>query len=230
MPGLPRSPTSYAVAKRWLFEEVYGDRQETFYCRCPFDRDKRVDHAACGYLVKEQPRAGGASTGRARGAGVLDRAGTAVLAASDCASTARGKKPLKGRKCCARIDPAYRAAYNDLHNLWPSAGRGQRAAPKLWAGPGAGQAAGVRPLRLRGRRPRRRRRAAPRRSEGDVARIHLYLEEVHGIRLSDPRSGRSSKAGIATTRPMPGSASATGGSSACRAIAIRSSDATVSPA
>ena len=119
-PALPAVADSYAVAKRWLFEQVYDDHRETLYCRCPFDRDKRVDQAACGYQVRDNPeRAERVEVEHVVPASWIGQ-GRPCWQQRLCVD-ASGRR-IKGRKCCARIDPAYRAAYNDLHNLWPSIG------------------------------------------------------------------------------------------------------------
>jgi deoxyribonuclease-1 len=183
-PQLPAVADSYAVAKRWLFERVYGDRRETLYCRCPFDRDKRVDHAACGYQVRGNPeRAARVEVEHVVPASWIGQ-GRPCWQQRLCVDGAG--RSFKGRKCCARIDPAYRAAYNDLHNLWPSVGEvnEQRRNYGLGLVPGEPRAFGRCDFEVDDRagvvepRPEIR---------GDVARIHLYMEEVHGIRLSDPQ-------------------------------------------
>ena len=180
--GPPAVADSYAGAKQWLFEQVHGDRRETLYCRCPFDRAKRVDHAACGYLATGNPeRAARVEVEHVVPASWIGQ-GRPCWHQSLCV-TVSGRS-IKGRKCCARIDPAYRAAYNDLHNLWPTVGEvnEQRAHYELGLVPGEDRSFGRCDFEV----DHGRGVAEPRPEiRGDVARIHLYMAAVHGVRLSE---------------------------------------------
>jgi len=182
-PGPPAVADSYAGAKRWLFEQVHADRRETLYCRCPFDRAKRVDHAACGYLVAgNAERAARVEVEHVVPASWIGQ-GRPCWHQRLC--VAASGRSFKGRKCCARLDPAYEAAYHDLHNLWPTVGEvnEQRAHYALGLVPGEDRAFGRCDFEV----DRGAGVAEPRPEiRGDIARIHLYMEAVHGVRLREP--------------------------------------------
>ena len=178
----PQIAESYALAKRLLYGEVFAGRRETLYCGCPFDARRVPDLAACGYGSRGNP----------------DRAGRIevehVVPASWIGQTRRcWREPIcqdgegrsfKGRDCCERIDPEYRRAYNDLHNLWPTVGEvnEQRRNYRFGMIPGESREFGRCDFEV----DHAGRRVEPRPEvRGDVARIGLYMERVHGVRLSD---------------------------------------------
>ena len=178
----PEIAESYAIAKRLLYGEVFAGRRETLYCGCPFDAERVPDLAACGYVSRGNP----------------DRAGRIeaehVVPASWIGQTRRcwrepicedGKgRSFKGRDCCERIDPEYRLAYNDLHNLWPTVGEvnEQRRNYRFGMIPGEPREFGRCDFEV----DHAGRRVEPRPEiRGDVARISLYMERFHGVRVSD---------------------------------------------
>lgn len=100
-----------------------------------------------------------------------------------CSKRRRGKTvKYKGRDCCMKTDPVFRAAHNDLHNLWPAVGsvNGVRSnfrygvldeVSRRWCAYGLDRTLRVfsPPLRVR----------------GIAARAHLYMAWRYGFRLSD---------------------------------------------
>lgn len=173
---------SYAAVKRALYAQVFVDDSRTLYCSCPFDAERRPDLAACGYVSLD----GGERSRRVEVEHVVPASW--IGADRSCwrekiCRDAKGRA-FKGRKCCLAIDPAFRAAYQDMHNLWPSVGEVNERRSNYRFGLIDGE------HRIFGRCDveidRRTRRAEPRPAiRGDVARISLYMEVTHGVRLSD---------------------------------------------
>lgn len=182
---LPRErPTvarTYTQTKRWLFEEVFAGHHETLYCACRFDDAKRADLASCGYVAAGNPeRAARVEVEHVVPASWLGQ-GRPCWRQRLC--TNRSGRRFKGRECCARIDPDFRAAYNDLHNLWPAIGEinEQRRHYRFDELPGEPRDFGQCDFEVDDETHRAEPRPAVR---GDIARIHLYMEMVHGVRLS----------------------------------------------
>ncbi len=95
-----------------------------------------------------------------------------------------GGRAFKGRKCCLAVDPAFREAYQDMHNLWPTVGavNGRRSNYRFGLIEGERRAFGRCDFEV----DAKTRRAEPRPEiRGDVARASLHMEAEHGVRLSD---------------------------------------------
>ena len=172
---------SYAAVKRALYEQVFSNERRTFYCGCPFDADRRLDLDACGYLSPE----GGERSRRVEVDHVVPAswigAGRSCWTQKICRD-AKGRG-FKGRKCCLAIDPAFRAAYQDLHNLRPTVGEvnERRSNYRFGLIKGEPRTFGRCDIEIE----RRRRMVEPRPEiRGDIARIGLYMEAVHGVSLS----------------------------------------------
>ncbi|MEZ5930582.1 MAG: endonuclease [Alphaproteobacteria bacterium] len=181
LPGPASASDSYAAVKRALFEQVFAEDRRTLYCGCPFDAERKPDLAACGYVSPS----GGVRAGRVEVDHVVPAswigAGRPCWQEKLCRD-AQGRA-FKGRKCCLAIDPAFRAAYQDLHNLRPTIGEVNERRSNYRFGLIDGEARdfGACDIEIDGTS----RRAEPRPEiRGDVARISLYMEAVHGVRLS----------------------------------------------
>lgn len=182
LPGPALALESYASVKRALYAEVFADDRTTLYCGCPFDADRRLDLKACGY----ESLRGGKRSKRVEVEHVVPAswigAGRTCWTKKICRN-AKGRA-FKGRKCCQAIDPAFRQAYQDMHNLRPSVGEVNESRSNYRFGLIEGE------RRSFGRcdiefDPRTR-RAEPRPEiRGDIARISLYMQATHGIRLSN---------------------------------------------
>jgi len=178
----PEIAESYAIAKRLLYGEVFAGRRETLYCGCRFDAERVPDLAACGYVSRGNPeRAGRIEAEHVVPASWIGQ--TRRCWREPVCQDGKGRR-FKGRDCCERIDPEYRRAYNDLHNLWPTVGEVNAQRRNYRFGMIAGEA------REFGRCDfevdHASRRVEPRPEvRGDVARISLYMERFHGVRLSD---------------------------------------------
>jgi deoxyribonuclease-1 len=177
----PGVAESYREAKRWLFEIVHADQRTTLYCGCRFDPAKRVEPGTCGYTaIRDLERAQRAEAEHVIPASWIGQ-GRACWTGKICRdASGRG---FRGRDCCEAIDPAYRRAAFDLHNLWPAQGdvNARRSNYRFGEIPGERRVFGPCDLEI----DERRRMIEPRPEiRGDIARIGRYMERVHGIRLS----------------------------------------------
>ena len=181
-PGPALAFDSYAAVKRVLYNQVFADQRQTLYCACPFSADRRPDLKACGYdSLRHGKRASRIEVEHVVPASWI---GVGRRCWSNKICRDASGKPFKGRKCCLAIDPAFRAAYQDLHNLWPTIGEVNEIRSNYRPGLIAGEA------RRLGRCDfeidKKRRLIEPRPEiRGDIARISLYMEATHGIRLSN---------------------------------------------
>jgi deoxyribonuclease-1 len=180
-PGPASALESYQAVKQALYDDVFAASRETLYCRCPFDARRRLDLRACGYLSP----GGGERATRVEVEHVVPASwigeGRACWQRKICQS-AKGRL-FKGRQCCLNTDAAFRVAYQDLHNLWPTVGEVNERRRNYRFGLIDGEArdfgrcdieidpgAGV---------------AEPRPEiRGDVARASLYMARYHHVRLS----------------------------------------------
>lgn len=180
-PGPASASETYAAVKRALYEKVFAEHRETLYCGCPFDAEKRPDLRACGYVSKGD----GARAKRVEIEHVVPAswigAGRTCWTKKICRD-AKGRA-FKGRKCCLALDPAFRSAYQDMHNLWPTIGEVNEVRSNYRFGiiDGERRDFGRCDIEI----ARKARLAEPRPEiRGDIARIHLYMEATHGIGLS----------------------------------------------
>lgn len=177
-----RVADSYRSAKRRLFERVVADRRETLYCGCRFDRDKRPDAASCGY-VPADPRSERAQRVEVEHVIPASWIGAERRCWRERICTDGSGRRIRGRDCCEAIDPDYQRAANDLQNLWPSLGELNQERTNFRFGEIAGEprAYGGCDFEV----DRRAGMVEPRPEvRGDIARIGLYMEAVHGIWLS----------------------------------------------
>lgn len=180
-PGPASALESYAAVKRALFEQVFAQERRTLYCDCPFDADRRLDLGACGYVSP----GGGERSRRIEVDHVVPASwlgqGRPCWHKKICRD-GRGKA-FKGRKCCLAIDPAFKSAYQDLHNLRPTIGEvnERRSNYRFGLIDGERRAFGRCDVEI----DKNTRSVEPRPEiRGDVARISLYMQATHGVRLS----------------------------------------------
>lgn len=173
-------PASYAAVKRALYDEVFHDQRATLYCGCPFDRRRRPDLAACGFAgAPGDERAARIEVEHVVPASWLGQ-GRRCWREKICRDAAG--KGFRGRACCAEVDPAFKRAYQDLHNLWPALGATNQARGNHGFGeiPGEARAFGRCDLEI----DPATKLAEPRPLvRGDIARIQLYMSATYGVAL-----------------------------------------------
>jgi deoxyribonuclease-1 len=130
IPSDLQPPPSFNEAKRILYEQIYADHRQTLYCNCSFSRSKRINLNSCDLnrLRREQRalRVEAEHVFPAAQMGNFRSCWRHPGLFKDCL-TDEGK-PISGRKCCEQVDKTFRAAHNDLYNLYPAMGflNGQR--------------------------------------------------------------------------------------------------------
>ena len=118
---LPNTPKTFDTAKRKLYQKIYKGRHEkTFYCGCSFNPDDlTIDLESCGVTprknVKRANRIEAEHVNPAYWFGNYRR----CWREPEQVCPQENDKKITGRKCCEKVDPVFRTAHNDLHNLYP---------------------------------------------------------------------------------------------------------------
>ena len=216
-PALAQSPATFPAAKRLLA----GIHQEighlrTVYCGCPYVRTTRsggdIDREACGLEARRNER----RSDRVEWEHVVPASWfgwqrSCWKSGHELCGTKKGKK-VKGRKCCLKpgVDPAFRAAHNDPHNLFPAGGEvnGDRSNHAYGNVAGEPRAFGLPAISKSqaGRRSPNRRRASAASSPG---RCSTWRSAT---RWMSRCSGSSCWAGIGRIRPIAGRSNGRGAS------------------
>lgn len=169
--ALAAPPSSFSAAKRIAEQEIYYDRDETFYCACAFDFEEGPALPSCGYDVRKQP----------------DRANRIewehVVPAYDFGRQRQCWQD-GGRRHCRTNDPVFRQAEADLHNLVPSIGEvnGDRSNMRYGMAVSSdayqyGDCQAKVDYGVRAFEP-------PAHVRGDIARTYWYMRDTYGIRIS----------------------------------------------
>ncbi len=182
---LPTTHKTWSATRRALYEQVYFDRRETFYCGCQFDADNRVNLYSCGMsaLITQNRalRVEAEHVYPASQFGNFRRCWRQPELFDQCLTGAGATVP--GRECCMRVDDGFVTAHNDLHNLYPAVGHvnAQRSnhpwGPVYFFGQGYGQCEIKVSAWLRRAEP-------PEDTRGAIARAMLYMRDTYDLRLS----------------------------------------------
>lgn len=180
-PGPAFAFKSYQAVKQALYEQVFAETKKTLYCACSFDKNRKLDHGACGY----RSPGGGERARRVEVEHVVPASWIGGERACWRKKICRNNKGhyFKGRKCCLKTDAAFRLAYQDLHNLWPTVGEvnDRRRNYSFGLIDGEKRHFGLCDMEI----DQSARLAEPRPEvRGDVARINLYMARRHHIHLS----------------------------------------------
>jgi deoxyribonuclease-1 len=181
---LPRTASTFENTKTLLYGTVYRDHRKTFYCDCDYDERRQVDLASCDLeALQDRPRAQRVEAEHVFPASQFGNFRPCWRDPQQFPACVSNGQPLSGRQCCEAVDPVFRAAHNDLMNLFPAVGEinGQRRDYNWGMVPGTkhiGQCA----IEID---PDIRRVEPPDRVKGDVARVMFYMEDTYKFRLSD---------------------------------------------
>ncbi|MDH4263248.1 MAG: endonuclease [Spirochaetia bacterium] len=120
--------TKFSDAKKAVFNVASqisrqnSSEKITFYCSCPFDKNKIVDIQKCGYHIrKDKNRATHVEIEHVVPADKLCGKTLEWTQGSNACVNHKGKH-FKGRRCASEHNPVCIMAYNDLHNLRPAIG------------------------------------------------------------------------------------------------------------
>lgn len=180
---LPHVPSSFSAAKKVLYEEIYADHRETFYCRCRYNAEGRIKLRSCGMSGIKDPRAKRVEAEHVFPAawfGNTRKCWREPAAFPSCVS--RKGNVVSGRECCERTDPVFATAHNDLFNLFPANGyvNGQRSDYR-WGMVDGGERFGDCEIRIDASQ---RLAQPPPTVRGDIARTMFYMRDVYRFRLS----------------------------------------------
>ena len=188
-PALAQSPATFPAAKRLLA----GIHQEighlrTVYCACPYVRTTRsggdIDREACGLEArKNETRSDRVEWEHVVPASWFGSQRSCWKSGHALCGTKKGK-PRKGRACCLKpgVDPAFQAAHNDPHNLFPAGGEvnGDRSNRAYGTVAGEPRVYGACDFEVGGK-PKVA-EPAPR-VRGELARAMLYMAERYGVNV-----------------------------------------------
>ena len=188
IPGaLAQSPATFPAAKKLLagIHEKIGHLR-TLYCGCPWARTTRsggdVDREACGLAArKNETRSDRVEWEHVVPASWFGSPRSCWRSGHALCGTTKNGKPRKGRGCCLKpgVDPAFRAAHNDPHNLFPAGGEvnGDRSNHAYGNVAGEPRAYGACDFELAGRPKVAEPAPAVR---GELARAMLYMADRYG--------------------------------------------------
>jgi len=161
--------------------------KETFYCKCSYNRKKKVDLNSCSYNIWKFKK-------RAQRVEVEH----IVPAHTLCGQTPEWKlghhkctkknKPYKGRKCATKTNKTCIRAYNDLHNLRPSIGEinAMRSNFHFNEIEGEERKFGICNFEVRARVAE-----PPDSRRGEIARIYLFMNHAYkSLQLLDEKEYR----------------------------------------
>lgn len=179
---LPNTPKTFSTTKKVLYNDVYNGHKKTFYCGCKFTSTNKVYLGTCN----AEPRKNVSRAKRLEAEHVFPASHFGQHRQcwqQKLCTDSKGNK-YGGRKCCNKIDPVFKTAHNDLHNLFPVIGEinGDRSNYNWGMIPGEKQSYGQCDIEVDSSI---RRAEPPDNVKGNVARVYLYMSETYGIRLSD---------------------------------------------
>lgn len=174
--GHANGPSSFEQAKQLARQHVYHDRntQGDLYCGCTWEwtgrSGGRVDLQGCGYAVRAQPH-------RAQ------RIEWEHIVPASAFGRQRQCWQQGGRENCVATDPVFGRMEADLHNLSPVVGEVNADRSNYNIGMVASSSAryGACPFKVnfasRSAEP-------PDSAKGLVARVHFYMHDRYGLRMS----------------------------------------------
>lgn len=173
-------PPNFSSAKK-IAAVLFNENPKTLYCNCSYNRLKVVDLKSCGMQdAKRFKRAHHIEWEHMMPA---ENFGRHFKCWREKFCVTKSGKAYRGRKCCERIDPAFRQAEAELYNLWPAVGLVNQARSNYRYSPlparkGFFGCSIEIDTKLRKVNP-------PASSRGIVARANLFMADKYKIRLSD---------------------------------------------
>lgn len=163
---LPKT-ASYTTTVKWVYE-IHEPHSRTLYCDCSY-LDKVPNLPECGLEGWSGLR--------------WERTEVEHVVPLSTIGSTRPCWEEGGRNLCQKVDPVFRSASTDLHNLWPSVGGINNArsnkAPGIFT-EGEGAVFGTCPLKMDADRVEPRAEV-----RGDIARIYFYMEWMYGVPINE---------------------------------------------
>ena len=181
------APNSFSAAKR-VIPEIYKGMEETIYCGCSYSyKGKKLipDLESCGYKVrKEEKRANRIEWEHIVPAEHVGRSHACWKKRDQFPECRKSNgKFISGRRCCSKVDPEFKKATGNLHNLAPSIGEvngnrsNYRFSQLTMKADQYGQCQAKTDFKSRKFEPRDE-------VKGDVARVNFYFESKGYIKIS----------------------------------------------
>lgn len=176
----------FSHAKK-LMKKVYYDHQISFYCGCSYDykqingKEKTViDASSCGYIPRKNTERGKFIEWEHL-VPTHAFAGNLPCWRKELCEDSRGKR-FKGRKCCEKIDPIFRAMEAAMHNLQPAIGElnADRSNYRYGIIPGEERVYGLCDFEVKNKTTEPREEI-----RGDIVRTYFYMEQKYGVVISD---------------------------------------------
>ncbi|RUQ93499.1 endonuclease [Legionella septentrionalis] len=172
-------PHSFQSAKK-IARVIFAENSQTLYCACQFDDRLRVNLKSCHMEnASQHHRAHRIEWEHIMAA---DHFGHHLTCWNEAVCTHKNGKPYKGRKCCEKVDKAFREAEAELYNLWPEAGLVNQARSNFRFMMLSDESTfyGC-PIKISSKQ---KRIEPPDRAKGIVARAHLFMSWYYDIQLS----------------------------------------------
>ena len=118
-PTIPHTIKSFSKAKK-LAAKIYADHRTTFYCDCKYSKKKKVKPSSCGLVARKNKKR--ASRIEWEHVVPAHAFGHTRRCWREKICTKKNGKTYKGRRCCSKTDPIFKAMEADLHNLVPAVG------------------------------------------------------------------------------------------------------------
>jgi len=118
---VPPNISSFREAKK-LAADIFKDHRTTFYCGCSFNQKGLVNRSICGYSPRKNKKRGKHIEWEhvvpAHALGHSRQCWREPESFAECRKSSG--KVYRGRKCCNKVDPVFRAMTSDLNNLVPA--------------------------------------------------------------------------------------------------------------
>ena len=171
---------SFNKAKKILLRQVYQDHHTTFYCQCPFTKDKKVIHSN-GYVPKKKwKRAHRLEWEHIVPAHAFGQSFKEWREGHPKCVDRKGKA-FKGRNCAQKVNIKFRFMQADMYNLVPAVGEinGLRSNYSFGMIPGEKREFGNCDMEIENQKAE-----PPPGVRGNIARTYFYMESAypgHGI-------------------------------------------------
>ena len=178
------SPASFSKAKKIMYQKIYSDHQQTFYCGCDYS-NRKANLNSCNYQVRKNKK----RAQRTEAEHVVPAYWIAKLTPEGRACWAQGTKlkGTSGRKYCLKNNKQFKQAHNDLMNLVPAIGEvnGDRSNYRFGMIESEARNYGSCDIEIDRSGKRGSRRVEPAVNvRGDIARIYAYMSNKYGLQLS----------------------------------------------
>ncbi len=182
------APLSFSKAKKLMYQKVYFDHPQTFYCGCNYS-NRKVNLKGCGYQVRKNKL----RASRTEAEHIVPAYQIAQLTphGRTCWLEGTRRKGTNGRKYCLKNNKQFRQAHNDLMNLVPAIGEvnGDRSNYPFAMIPGEVREYGACDFEINnsGATTKRIFKTVEPTSNirGDIARTYFYMSKQYGLKLSN---------------------------------------------